>query len=146
MNANAILKTFLSLIERTPLADAFPELKFFLQYETAPLTFPAIVATVSLTPHEDLAQNKTADWNAAFSLIVPADDFSSERHAELLEGISNFLAERLEYAGNLNVHADEIGANILFTTAPEWAGTDETTADADRRLTTVIRYTGTAQL
>lgn len=145
MNANGILKTFLSALKRRPLEDSHPELKLYLQFETAEIEFPALIASCSLTAlGENLAKNYTAEFSATFSLCVPADDYDTDEHDYLIAAVDARLHEITD-ENFLNTHAEEIGAALIVYSI-EWTSTSEQEIDDERRLSLAWTFTGQVQL
>ena len=140
MTAIGIHKIFLSALGRNPLT-AFPEAKLFLAHETAPLTYPAIVASAALDVTEPRG-NVTAALTAKFTLIVNPKDHSSDTVATMLCDLDALLASRMT-AQNLNAHGEELGLpETLY--ALRWDASGDPEAD-ETHLSFTISYTGVVQ-
>ena len=144
MNANPLLRTVLSVLGRNPLPDDFPELRVALQYETAELTFPALVVSCSLTRVSTLPHNFTASFELAFALIVPAADYSSDEHARLIEATDVLLFEKIK-TSRLDEAALLAQEKCRIYTV-DWAETSEQSADASGCYTLTRTFRGAVQL
>lgn len=142
MNANAIAKLILDVIGRQPCPDVCPYLRLYIPFETAPLVFPALIASVSLSAREP-AGNATAEIDARFELALDAEDFSSAAAEALAEAVSDALAARLTPA-NLNAAAAarDIKAQIYFF---RWQSTEAPSVSTEGKLVFAQSFTGAAQ-
>lgn len=143
MTTTGLTKICLSALGRNPLP-GFPEVTLYLQHETSPLRFPALICGASLTATPDHERNFTSDFNLTFTLIIPADDYATEKVEAISDAVSTRLYFQLTDIDNLNAHAEEISAKSFFYSI-RWAGTDEFRADEDRNLSQTFTFTGNAQ-
>ncbi|MBE6401235.1 MAG: hypothetical protein E7037_04310 [Verrucomicrobia bacterium] len=140
MTTIGIHKILLSALGRNPLS-AFPDVKTFLAHETAPLTYPAIIASAALDA-ADPRGNATATLSAKFTLAVNPDDHSSDTVSAMLCDLDALLASRMT-AENLNAHAEELGEKEHFYLV-RWDASSEPDAD-EKHLSFTFTYTGTVQ-
>ena len=142
MNANAIAKLFLGAIGRQPCPDVCPDLRLYLPFETSPLAFPALIASVSLSAREPRG-NATADVEATFTLALDAEDFTSAAAEALAEAVADALASRLTPA-NLNAAAAALGikAQIYFF---RWQSTDAPAVNSEGKLSFSFSFIGSGQ-
>lgn len=142
MNANKITKIFLSVLGRNPLAETWPALRLFLPFETAPLKFPAVIATCSLSAREPRG-NATADVEATFTLALDAEDFTSEQVETMAAELAEALTQKLD-ADSLNLHAEDLGlaAHFYFF---RWNGTDAPAVNSEGKLSFSFSFIGSVQ-
>ena len=142
MNANKITKIFLSVLGRNPLAETWPALRLYLPFETAPLKFPAVIATCSLSAREPRG-NASADVEATFTLALDAEDFTSDQAEAMAAELAEALTRKLD-ADALNLHAEDLGlaAHFYFF---RWNVTDAPAVNSEGKLSFSFSFIGSGQ-
>ena len=146
MNPNPLLRAALAALGgRTPVPaeDQRDAIRVCLQYETAELTFPALIVSCSLSRAAALPRNFTAEFDLVFSLIIPAADFSADEHDAQIRRVAALLAEKI--TTKKLASAALIGGESCRVYAVDWAETSEQTTDGDGNLTLSWTFRGLAQ-